>query len=55
LFRAVDASGRSNAGHALETLVLLELERRGADIGYVKTGTGLEVDFWPSIRSAKKN
>jgi len=25
--------------------VLLELERRGADIGYVKTDTGLEVDF----------
>ena len=45
LIRAYDASGRSNAGHALETVVLLELERRGAEVGYVKTGTGLEVDF----------
>ena len=40
-----DASGRANTGHALETVVLNELERRGADVGYVKTGDGLEVDF----------
>jgi predicted AAA+ superfamily ATPase len=45
LIRAFDASGRSNVGHALETAVLLELERRGAEVGYVKTGSGLEVDF----------
>jgi len=45
LIRAFDASGRSNLGHALETAVLNELERRGADVGYVKTGDGLEVDF----------
>jgi len=32
-------------GHALETTVLNELERRGAAIGYVKTADGLEVDF----------
>jgi predicted AAA+ superfamily ATPase len=31
--------------HALETVVLNELERRGAVVGYVKTGEGLEVDF----------
>ena len=43
--KAFDASGRANAGHALETVVLNELERRGAEVGYVKTGTGLEVDF----------
>lgn len=43
--RAFDASGRPNTGHALETVVLHELERRGAEVGYVKTGDGLEVDF----------
>lgn len=43
--RAFDASGRSNLGRALETVVLNELERRKAEIGYVKTGDGLEVDF----------
>ena len=45
LIKAFDASGRSNLGHALETAVLNELERRGAEVGYVKTGDGLEVDF----------
>ena len=43
--RAFDASGRANLGHALETIVLNELERRGREIGYVKTAEGLEVDF----------
>ena len=32
-------------GHALETAVLNELERHGAEVGYVKTANGLEVDF----------
>ena len=45
LIRAFDASGRSNVGHALETAVFNELERRRMDVGYVKTGSGLEVDF----------
>lgn len=45
LVRAFDASGRTNSGHALETVVLNELERRGADVGCVKTDDGLEVDF----------
>ncbi len=45
LIQAFDASGRSNLGHALETVVHNELERRGAEVGYVKTGDGLEVDF----------
>lgn len=40
-----DAAGRSNHGHALETAVLLELERRGAEISYVRTANGFEVDF----------
>ena len=30
---------------ALETVVLNELERRGAEVGYVKTVDGAEVDF----------
>jgi predicted AAA+ superfamily ATPase len=42
---AFDNSGRANIGHALETVVLAELERRGAEVGYVKTDEGLEVDF----------
>lgn len=40
-----DRTGRANLGHALETCVLLELERRGAEITYVKTEDGYEVDF----------
>jgi predicted AAA+ superfamily ATPase len=40
-----DRSGRSNLGHALETAVFLELERRRLDIAYVRTQGGFEVDF----------
>jgi predicted AAA+ superfamily ATPase len=40
-----DRTGRANRGHALETVVALELERRGAAIAYVKTPADLEVDF----------
>jgi predicted AAA+ superfamily ATPase len=40
-----DRMGRENLGHALETCVMLELERRGADLGYVRTAEGFEVDF----------
>lgn len=35
-----------NRGHALETVVYLELERRGAEVGYVRTASGYEVDFY---------
>jgi len=45
LIHAFDASGRTNVGHALETVVQNELERRGVDAGYVTTADGLEVDF----------
>ena len=45
LIPAFDRSGRTNLGHALETAVLNELERRGAEVGYVKTAGGFEVDF----------
>jgi hypothetical protein len=40
-----DRTGRRNIGHSLETCVMLELERRGAEIGYVRNSTGSEVDF----------
>lgn len=40
-----DRTGKANLGHALETCVLLELDRRGAEVGYVHTPNGHEVDF----------
>lgn len=39
-------TAQRNLGHALETVVYLELERRGAEIGYVRTPSGYEVDFY---------
>ena len=40
-----DRSGKPNIGHALETCIMLDLDRRGAEVGYVHTGEGYEVDF----------
>jgi predicted AAA+ superfamily ATPase len=40
-----ERSGRTHAGRALETAVMLELERRGYDVAYVRTPAGFEVDF----------
>ncbi len=45
LIRAYDASGRSNLGHALETAVLNEIERRKAEVAYVRPRKAIEVDF----------
>ncbi len=45
LIPVFDRTGRENLGHALETAVLIELERRGCEVTYVKTGEGFEVDF----------
>jgi hypothetical protein len=45
LIGAFDRSGKSNLGHALETVVEIELERRGWERGYVRTPDGFEVDF----------
>jgi predicted AAA+ superfamily ATPase len=45
LIGAFDTSNRANLGHSLETVVLNELERRKAEVGYVKTRAGFEVDF----------
>ncbi len=46
-----DRSGRMQPSKALETAVCIELLRRGAEITYVRTGEGFEVDFlarWPA-------
>lgn len=51
LIPVYDRSGRANIGHALESAVRVELERRGADTRYVRTAEGFEVDFlarWPA-------
>jgi predicted AAA+ superfamily ATPase len=40
-----DRTGRGNMGHALETAVLVELERRRCEVTYVRTAEGYEVDF----------
>ena len=45
LIPVFDRSGKANLGHALETVVALELERRGAELAYVRTADGREVDF----------
>ncbi len=45
LIPVFDRSGRATAGHALETAVLVELERRGFDVTYLRTAEGYEVDF----------
>lgn len=45
LIPVFDRSGKANLGHALETCVLLELDRRGAEVSYVHTPGGREVDF----------
>jgi hypothetical protein len=45
LIPVFDRSGRANLGHALETVVLIELERRGFTATYLRTPSGREVDF----------
>lgn len=45
LIPVFDRSGKANLGHALETAVLLELDRRGAQSAYVHTMSGYQVDF----------
>ena len=45
LIPVYDTTGRANLGHALETAVLIELERRRLDVTYVRTPRGYEVDF----------
>lgn len=45
LIALFETSGREQRGRALETAVLLELERRGYGTAYVRTRDGFEVDF----------
>jgi uncharacterized protein len=45
LILVYERTGRLNLGHALETAVLIELERRAYEVSYVRTREGLEVDF----------
>jgi predicted AAA+ superfamily ATPase len=49
LIRAFDTSGRANVGRALETAVLNALASQGAEVAYVKTDEGFEVDFFARI------
>lgn len=46
LMSVFDRSGKTNVGHALETAVLHELHRQGAQVNYVRTPDGFEVDFY---------
>lgn len=46
LITLYERTGRANLGRALETVVLLELERRGHETGYLRTSEGYEVDFF---------
>jgi len=45
LIPVFDRSGRANLGHALETAMRVELERRGVSVTYVRTREGHEIDF----------
>ncbi len=54
LIPAFDRSGKPNPGHALETAVLIELERRSWQVAYVRTKTGCEVDFLATSPEGKK-
>lgn len=46
LIPVYERAGRENRGRSLETVVLLELERRGYEMGWVRVGADLEVDFY---------
>ncbi len=54
LIPAFDRSGKANLGHALETAVLIELERRGCEVTYVHTPGGFEVDFLATEPQGKR-
>ena len=45
LIALFERSGRAHQGRALETAVLLELERRGYEVSYVRTDQDWEVNF----------
>ena len=45
LIALFERSGREQRGRALETAIMLELERRGFEVSYARTAEGFEVDF----------
>ena len=53
LIALFERSGSTHHGRALETALLLELERRGCEVSYVRTADGFEVDFLAHRASAK--
>ena len=53
LIPVYEQAGRANLGQALETGVLIELERRGCDIFYVQTQDGYKVDFLAQTPAGK--
>lgn len=53
LIQLFDKTGHVGRGHTLESVVALELERRGAFIAYVKTPANYEVDFIARFRDGE--
>lgn len=53
LIAAFDRTGRAHQGYALETAVLIELQRRRCELAYVRTPDGFEVDFLATPLSGK--
>jgi len=45
IIHVYERGGRENRGRSLESAILLELERRGYEMGWVRVGEGYEVDF----------
>jgi len=45
LIAVYEKSGRANLGQALETVILIELERRGYEVFFANTQEGYEIDF----------
>lgn len=54
LIALFDRSGKPNTGHALEVAVLHTLLRSGAQVGYVLTPAGYEVDFHAALPSGEQ-
>jgi predicted AAA+ superfamily ATPase len=54
LMALFDFSGKSNLGHALETVVVHELQRRGSQVAYTRTHDALEVDFYSRSPSGEE-
>jgi predicted AAA+ superfamily ATPase len=53
LIHAFDFQGRTNLGHALETAVFNQLQRHGAEVEYIRTTDGYEVDFYAHYRAGR--